>query len=169
MKHGITLAIALLITGMDAPANEAPLIHAPNELEAIGATCVALAVFAVSRGDSYFKQAVVAKSILNAQAGLPFGSDACDVIADIPQVRDWVFPRQPWQLDNNGWLKAVEVAQVVMSGDYYIPPPCLLSDSFAAAGLAAPAGKELVCEVEGLAFYSPVDALATWQATGGTP
>lgn len=167
-RPGLIFALALLVTGIDTPAQDITTIESSSEMEAIGTTCVALAVFASARGRSYFTQALIAHAVLNRQSSLPSGSDACDAIESIPAIRAWPFPRDPWRIDNSGWLKAVEVAQVVMSGDYYIPPPCFGADAFGLAGGAIPAGKAPACEVEGLAFYSPVDALAqTLLTTGG--
>lgn len=157
---GWLLTFALLCTGV-SPAQDLEIADT-GELEGVGTTCTALAVFATARHESYFGQALVAQVVLNQQSRLPLGADACDVImqrGQFPAIDAWAFPRDPWGDDPGAWRRAVEIAEVVAAGDYYIPPPCHAATAFRAVAAEAPPGHAEVCEVGALRFYVPAEAL----------
>lgn len=164
--HGIMLCVALLLTGIDVPAQDFDTIEASTEVEAVGDTCAALAVFAYARDRSYFTQALIARAIQNRIATLPSGADACDVVAVLPAVKAWTYPRNPWAIDSRGWRNAMEVVEVTFSGDYAIPPTFFAVDSFSPTG-RAPAGRVPVGTVEGITFFVPVDEFGQTLLTTG--
>lgn len=169
------------VTGNAANAVNAPwpTDDIPSGIENRGLVCVALAVYAEARGESYFGQALVANVIINRQALLPYGSDACDVI-NIPGqfegMDKWGYPRHPWLEERHAWDVALEVATVVATGDYYIPPPCQAATYFRARDTpigTLPAWGDLtyLCSVEHHEFFTvpnfqPSTLAAT---TGGMP
>ncbi len=167
---GWLLTLALLCTGV-SPAQELEIADT-GELEGVGITCTALAVFAQARHESYFGQALVAQVVLNQQMRLPLGADACDVITQrgqFPVIDAWAFPRDPWGDDPGAWRRAVEIAEAVSSGDYYIPPPCHAATTFRPVSDEAPADHVEVCEVGTLRFYAPADLLQIVATTGPAP
>lgn len=157
-----------------------PTDDIPEGIENRGLVCVALAVYAEARGESYFGQALVANVIVNRQSLLPYGSDACDVI-NIPGqfegIDKWGYPRHPWLEERHAWDVALEVATVVMTGDYYIPPPCQAATYFRVRDSPADSKKiprwgELtyLCTVENHEFFTVPHFQPTYAATtGGTP
>jgi spore germination cell wall hydrolase CwlJ-like protein len=125
------------------------------QFENAGHACVALAVFAESRGEGYDGQAAVAQVILNRLALMPKGSDACDVVTAPGQfegIERWSYPRRPWAIDAHAWQMAIDVTDAVVSGDYVVSPPaCAMATSFHRAGANEPPS---ACRIRNHVFSS---------------
>lgn len=149
----------------------------PHGVENRGLVCTALAVYAEARGESWFGQALVAQVVVNRQAALGPGADACDVISQPGQFQwndTWAYPRTPWLEDRIAWDMALDVATAVTSGDYYVPPPCQVATHFRTRASTAPAWTDLklLCTVGGHDFYvapTVVPNLTAATATGLSP
>lgn len=158
MRDGLILFAALLLTGFDAPAQD--ITTEPDlSLEAVGVTCVALAVFAEARDASWLEQALVARAIVNRQAQLPAGADACDVVMApgySPRLDAWAYPRRPWLIDARAWDRALEVVQVVIDDGFDLPRACAGVTGFTSAptGATSPGDgvSPTVCTVGALTF-----------------
>lgn len=174
--RGLFLVLCMLASAIDfdiGPVDRADLI--PSGVENRGLTCVALAVFAEARGESWFGQALVAKAILNRQAQLPYGADACDVVMAPGQfegMEKWSYPRHPWTDDPVAWAHALDVANAVITGDYAIPSPCSGVIGFKVRS-EPPREKwgdwVLACTVEHHDFYAAALPSLAATATGQLP
>lgn len=147
---GLIFALCLLCTGLDVPAQGVSGGVDANHGEA----CIALGVFATARGASWFEQALVARSILNAATDQ--GGDACLVAETLPALSRWAFPRNPEALDPIAWRTALDVAHSVASGDYYIPQPCDQVIGVVGADRFIPDGTAPVCVVGSTVFVAPI-------------
>ncbi len=184
MKSFLYAFLLIATSGLDfdvTPSNAAnqpwPDDDIPHGIENRGITCIALAVYAEARGESYFGQALVANVIVNRQALLPYGADACDVI-NIPGqfegMDKWPYPRHPWLQDRRAWDLALEVATVVVTGDYYIPPPCQTATYFrvrATPANALPKWGSLtyLCSMENHEFFTDLQQPSLAATTGKLP
>ena len=124
------LTLVVLLAGVQAIATEEGYPYdddAPAGLryEAHGRYCIALAVFAEARSESWLGQALVAQVIKNRMAAAVPLLDPCDVVNALDQfhgMRDWIFPREPWRTEPIAWQRAVDVVDAVMTGDFDIAP-----------------------------------------------
>jgi hypothetical protein len=155
------LPLCIFLVGFDfgpLPVDQKELV--PEGVENRGLTCTAMAVYYEARGESWFGQALVAKTVLNRQQELPYGSDACDVVLEPGQfegVEKVPYPRRPWRDEPVAWAHALEVATVVMTGDYNIPFPCTGVDHFKVRSeppLERWGTLVLTCTVGGHDFYA---------------
>lgn len=172
----VLLCACFFAAGLDFgpdPTDRAELV--PSGIENRGMTCVALAVYAEARSESWFGQALVAQVIVNRQALLPYGADACDVVMAPGQfegMERWSYPRHPWTDDPVAWAHALDVANAVITGDYAIPSPCTNVTSFKARS-EPPAERwgnlVLTCTVEHHDFYSIPLTAADVTAKGRRP
>ncbi len=119
--------------------------------------CIALAVFAEARSESWLGQALVAQVIKNRM-----GEDrtACDVInapGQFAGIESWRYPRAPWAIDERAWTMAQEVTDAVFLGDYMIAPPACARATFFHHTAITPAwasSLQHVCTVGAHAFYA---------------
>lgn len=82
-----------------------------------GGDCVALAVYAEARNQSWQGQAAVAQVVINRARRPEWPDSYCEVIEEEDQfhgIRDWPFPRTPWLDEPEAWRLAVEVSGMVM-------------------------------------------------------
>ena len=135
-----------------------PLL-ATAQVEDRGPTCIALAVYSEARSESWEGQAAVAQVVLNRQAQLPAGSDACDAVLEPSQfegVDNWHAPRIA--NDKVAWAQARAVAEAMITHDYYLPPPLQTAIYFRAhSGSPAPKcnGVPFLGTVGAHDFYGP--------------
>jgi spore germination cell wall hydrolase CwlJ-like protein len=127
--------------------------------EANGRACIALAVFAEARGESWLGQALVVQTIRNRMSHDGWPSDPCEVVLQLQQfhgLRDWPLPRRPWDIDDAAWRQALQVTDAVMLGDYQIAPPACerVTHFYAGAEPAWAADMDASCRVGGHTFLS---------------
>lgn len=82
-----------------------------------GGDCIALAVYAEARNQSWKGQAAVAIVVINRARRPEWPDSYCDVIQESDQfhgIRDWPYPRTPWIDEPEAWRKAVEISGMVM-------------------------------------------------------
>ncbi|WP_440221868.1 hypothetical protein ACQQ2N_12295 [Dokdonella sp. MW10] len=154
------LTLALLLTGIDVPAQD---VTDEIRVEAVGTTCIALVVFAEARGRSWLEQGLVARAIVNRQAELGDGADACDVVLEqgYSEALDaWPYPRSPWDLDERSWQRALDVARVIVDDDYDLPRDCAAMTHFTSAPAGSLPSAFHACTVGALTFYRPALAVA---------
>jgi spore germination cell wall hydrolase CwlJ-like protein len=87
------------------------------EFENAGRACIALTVFTEARGEPVAGQIAVAEVIRNRIADSRWGSDPCEVVAQLHQFhgyRDWPRPSYPWDVDREAWELALRVTDGVM-------------------------------------------------------
>lgn len=87
------------------------------ESENAGRNCIALAVFTEARGEPIAGQVAVAEVIRNRMWSDRWGSDPCEVVAQLHQFhgyRDWPRPSYPWEVDRESWERALIVTDGVM-------------------------------------------------------
>lgn len=93
--------------------------HRPD-LESIGRTCAAFAVWTEARGEPLRGQVAVAEVILARQASPDYPEDLCEIVMEPDQfhgVRDWPRSRRPWELDPDGWDSALYAVDGVFLGE----------------------------------------------------
>lgn len=87
------------------------------EAENAGRNCIALAVFTEARGEPIEGQIAVAEVVRNRMWSDRWGSDPCEVVAQLNQFhgyRDWPRPSHPWDVDREAWDRALIVTNGVM-------------------------------------------------------
>lgn len=126
------------------------------ELEALGRTCIALAVYEAARDLSWLEQALVARTVANAAEVAD--TDACRVLPDLLGYEP-PYARPRSLLD---WNTALAVVDAVLIGDYDIAPArCALATRFhraegpAAAVVGAVPPQRPLCAVGALTFSDP--------------
>lgn len=153
-RHAFTLAACLLATGIDVRAQD--ITTEPDvALEGVGVTCIALTIFAEAPTGSWLEQALIARAILNRQAELPLGADACDVVQQpgySAALEAWTYPRKPFDIDARAWQQAIDVTLTVIADDYDFPSACIGATQFTSAS-TAPA-RPPTCLVGALTFSS---------------
>ena len=93
--------------------------------------CLALVIFSEARGESWLGQAAVAQVVINR--AVEAGEGVCDVAMAPGQfhgLEKWPYPRRPAEIDEAAWLKAREVADAVIDGDYTVEPPSCRSATY---------------------------------------
>ena len=119
--------------------------------------CLALAIYAEARGESWLGQALVAQTVLNRTLDPRWPADVCGVVQQSWQfegVHRWPVPREPGSDDERAWRMALDVAYAVMTGDYDVVT-CREATHFYAASIDPPSWAEdasEVCEVGGHVF-----------------
>lgn len=77
--------------------------------------CIAIAVFAESRGESVLGQALVASTVVNRARNLAI--DECAVISASGQYHA-TLSADPWLIDEDAWRRSLDIASVVRDGEY---------------------------------------------------
>lgn len=87
------------------------------EFENVGRDCIALAVFTEARGEPEAGQRAVVEVIRARMESARWGSDPCEVVAELDQFhgyRDWPRPRHPRDVDAAAWERSLQVTDDVM-------------------------------------------------------
>lgn len=77
--------------------------------------CIAIAVFAESRGESALGQALVAATVVNRARSLSI--DECSVISASGQYHA-TLSADPWLIDAAAWRRSLDIAQIVRNDEY---------------------------------------------------
>lgn len=112
VKHIFALLIFAMI-GVDTIEDEPSPSCPPAQ------ACLALAIYAEARGESWLGQALVGQTALNRALDRRWPDDICGVVGQRWQftgVHRWPIPREP--ADARAWEMAMQVAYAVMTGDY---------------------------------------------------
>ena len=110
------LAIALVVAGS---AQYTPQDNAGMELEGLGRTCVALAVFSEARGEPIMGQVAIAEVVKARAESADYPDDLCQVVQQSGQfhgVRDWPRGVHPADIDAPAWELALQITDRVLLG-----------------------------------------------------
>ena len=128
---GISASLAL-VNGND--------FHHPNatpetdvSIHDTGFACLALTAFAEARNQGPTGMALVVETIINRVEHSKFPTGPCEVVTAPGQfagIYTWQFPREPWNVDQESWLKALAVTQAVIDGSVSTPVECSGSTHF---------------------------------------
>lgn len=108
-------------------------------------TCGAMALVAVAPRAGFGEQALIVHSLQNSAGGV------CGAVLSWPHYQSAGVPRVIAVLEID-WSIAIGVSRAVVSGDFYVPPPCRGAQTFHSRDSPAAPGTVDICESGGFAF-----------------